>query len=74
MRKLFAFLMGFLLGALVGAAIAVLLAPGSSDEMRQGLQARKEQVLEEGKRAYHERKAELNAHLEALKQGQTPES
>jgi gas vesicle protein len=69
MYKLFNFLLGFLLGALVGVAIATLLAPGSGEDLRRQIQIRMDQVIEEGKRARDERRAELEAHLEALKKG-----
>jgi gas vesicle protein len=71
MRKLFNFLFGFLLGALVGAAIATLLAPEAGESTRQQLQLRMDQVVEEGKRAAAERRAELETQLEQLKKGKT---
>jgi gas vesicle protein len=69
MRKLFNFVLGFVLGTLVGVALAVLLAPDSGDEIRQQIQLRADQVVQEGKRAAAERKAELESQLEALKKG-----
>ena len=69
MRKLFGFLLGFLLGAMVGAAITVMLAPESGEDMRSRVQIRMDQVIEEGKRAAIERRAELEAQLEELKKG-----
>lgn len=74
MRKLFSFLLGFLLGALVGAAIAILLAPEAGDEMRRRAKVRVDQIVEEGKRARDERKAELEAQLEQLKKGKSAAS
>lgn len=71
MRKLFNFLFGFLLGVLVGAAIATLLAPEAGDSTRQKVQLRMDQVVEEGKRAASERRAELETQLEQLKKGKT---
>jgi gas vesicle protein len=71
MYKLFNFVLGFVLGALVGVALAVLLSPGSGDEIRQQIQLRADQVVQEGKRAAAERKAELESQLEALKKGKT---
>jgi gas vesicle protein len=74
MGKLFDFVLGFTLGLLVGAAVATLLAPGAGDETRQQLQLRLDQVIEEGKRARDERRAELETQLEALKKGEASEA
>ncbi len=74
MHKLFNFLLGFMLGVLAGAAIAMLLAPESGEEMRRQVQVRKEQVVQEGKRAAAETKAELYAQLDELTKGELPES
>jgi len=71
MRKLFNFLFGFMLGAVVGAAIAILLAPEAGDATRGQIQLRVDQVVEEGKRAAAERRAELETQLEQLKKGKT---
>jgi gas vesicle protein len=74
MYKLFSFLSGLLLGALVGVALVMLLAPQAGEETRRQLQLRMDQVIEEGKRAATERRAELEAQLEQLKRGKTPAS
>lgn len=74
MYKLFNFLLGLLLGALVGFTIAMLFAPGSGEEMRHQIQLRKEQIIQEGKQAAAERRAELHAQLEELKKGEMPVS
>ncbi len=73
MRKLFSFLFGFLCGALIGAAIMILLTPESGIELRQQIQFRVDQAMEEGKRAYTERKSELESQLADLKQGRKPQ-
>ena len=69
MRKLLNFLFGFLLGVLVGAAIAMLLAPEEGAGTRQQVRLRMDQVVEEGKRAAAERRAELETQLEQMKKG-----
>jgi gas vesicle protein len=71
MRKLFSFLLGLMLGALVGAAIAALLAPEAGETTRGQIQLRVQQVIDEGKRAAAERRAELESELEQLKQGKS---
>jgi gas vesicle protein len=73
MRKLFSFLVGFLLGALVGAAIATLLAPEAGEATRGQIQLRMQQVIDEGKRAATDRRAELESQLDQLKQGKSLE-
>ena len=74
MRKLFSFVCGFLLGALVGAAIAMWLAPEAGEATRHQVQLRLDQVIEEGKRAAAERRAELESQLEQMKKGKPPAS
>ncbi len=66
--KLFRFSAGFLLGAAVGLGVALLLVPRSGDETRRLIRERVELVLEEGRRAAEERRRELTAQFESLKQ------
>lgn len=63
---------GFLLGALLGAGVVLLLAPHSGAETQQLIQERIQAILEEGRQAAEERRLELNAQLEALKQPSNP--
>ncbi len=73
MRKLLMFLLGFLLGAMVGAAIAMLLAPEAGEATRGQIQLRVQEVIEEGKKAAAERRAQLESELDQLKQGKSLE-
>jgi gas vesicle protein len=73
MRKLLDFLFGFILGALMGAAIAMLLAPEAGETTRSQIQLRIQDVIDEGKRAAADRRAELESELEQLKQGKSLE-
>jgi gas vesicle protein len=73
MRKLLDFLLGFILGALIGAAIAMLLAPEAGETTRSQIQLRIQDVVDEGKRAAADRRAELQSELEQLKQGKSLE-
>lgn len=73
MRKLLMFLLGFLLGAMVGAAIAMLLAPEAGEVTRGQIQLRVQEVIEEGKKAAAERRAQLESELDQLKQGKSLE-
>ncbi|HFD38302.1 MAG TPA: YtxH domain-containing protein [Anaerolineae bacterium] len=59
---------GFLFGAVVGAGLVLLLAPQSGDETRRLIRERIELILEEGRRAAEERRQEMLAQFESLKQ------
>ena len=67
MRKVINFLSGLLVGALVGAAAGLLLAPQAGSEMQGTLRARLNTVIEEGRRAASERRAELKAQFAEAK-------
>jgi len=67
MRKFFAFLAGAICGGLVGAVAALLFTPVSGDELRRLLQERVEMVMEEGRRAAEQRRAELEAQFAAAR-------
>jgi gas vesicle protein len=59
---------GLVFGAVVGAGLVMLLAPRSGAETRQLIQERADAILAEGRRAAEERRLELTAQLEALKE------
>ncbi|MGQ9491829.1 MAG: YtxH domain-containing protein [Anaerolineae bacterium] len=61
------FLAGLILGALVGAALALLLTPQSGEEFQRFLRQRAEEIVEEGRRAAAERRAELEAQFAQAK-------
>jgi gas vesicle protein len=67
MDKTLDFLGGLLLGALVGGTVAMLLAPRSGAETQAALRARIDEVVEEGRRAAAERRAELEAQFAEAK-------
>jgi gas vesicle protein len=67
MRKVLRFFCGLLLGALVGATVAMFLAPHSGDETQATLRTGLNAVLEEGRRAAAERRAELEAQFAEAK-------
>jgi gas vesicle protein len=67
MDKTLDFLGGLLLGALVGASVALLLAPRSGADTQAALRGRVEGVIEEGRRAAAERRAELEAQFAEAK-------
>lgn len=61
------FLVGLIVGALVGAALALLLTPQSGEEFQRLLRERAEEIVEEGRRAAAERRAELEAQFAQAK-------
>lgn len=62
------FFEGFLLGALVGAVAALLTAPQSGEATKGSIQQRVKLVIDEGKRAAAERRAELEAQFAQARQ------
>lgn len=62
------FLSGAIVGALVGAVIALLLTPQSGEDFQRQMRERAEQIMEEGRRAAAERRAELEAQFAQAKQ------
>lgn len=62
------FLAGLLTGAVVGGVMGLVAAPQSGEELQSKLRARAELVMEEGRRAAAERRAELEAQFAESKQ------
>jgi len=58
---------GLVLGALLGGAIALLLAPRSGRQTRAAIRGRINLVIEEGRRAAAERRAELESQFAEAK-------
>ena len=67
MRKVFGFMIGVFVGALVGSTVALLLAPGSGEELRSELRARGRNFFGEIKQAADRRRIELTDRLETLR-------
>ena len=68
MRRMFSFLIGITVGGFVGSTIALLLAPGTGDQLRTELRSRGESFLDEVRSAADERKIELRQRLEYLRE------
>jgi gas vesicle protein len=67
MRRMMNFIMGAFFGALVGSLVALLLAPTSGEELRTNASKRMQAMRSEIESAYEERRAQLEAELEALR-------
>jgi gas vesicle protein len=65
--KFLAFLEGLVCGALVGAITGLLLAPQPGDEFQSKVRERYDEVMDEGRRAAAERRAELEAQFAEAK-------
>ncbi len=70
MRKVFSFLAGLLIGVITGGALGLLFAPESGSAVKQKIQEYVDRLVDEGKAAAEIRRQELEAQLEAFKQGQ----
>jgi gas vesicle protein len=68
---MFGFLIGILVGSLVGSTIALLLAPGSGEELRAQLRERGQGFIGEVRQAADARRIELKDRLDTLR---TPQS
>jgi gas vesicle protein len=53
-------------GAIVGAVAALMLTPSSGDEMRSETRKRIDEIMDEGRRAAAERRAELELQLRQM--------
>jgi gas vesicle protein len=62
------FFEGFLWGALVGAAVTLLTTPQSGEATQEAIRQRVKLVIDEGKRAAAERRAELEAEFAQARQ------
>ncbi len=70
MRKVLAFIAGLSIGFVTGGTLMILFAPEEGEALRSRLREEIERLVAEGKAAAEARRAELEAQLEALKQGQ----
>jgi gas vesicle protein len=66
------FLEGLLMGALTGAGMTLLMAPQSGKDTRNSIQQRVNLVIEEGKRAAAEQRAELESQFAQARQSTRP--
>jgi gas vesicle protein len=69
MMRLMRFLAGFVVGMSLGAAIGLLLAPQSGSETLDLVRGRVQGILDEGRQAAEQTRADAHARLADLKQG-----
>lgn len=74
MRKITSWLAGLAIGGGLSAVLVALFVPQSSKDVRQHLRDSYEAAMAEARRASTERRAELEAELEAMRSGQNNES
>jgi len=66
MRRAIFWIYGFLMGGLIGAGLVLLFTPQSGEDLRKKIQARWQQILEEGRQAAAQHRAELERELAML--------
>lgn len=70
MTGLMRFLTGFIVGTSMGAAIGLLFAPRSGEQTVELIKGRVQFVLEEGRLAAEQTRADAYARLSDLKEGE----
>ena len=63
------FLSGLLVGGMIGAVLVLLIVPQSGAETQKMVSKKMGTLLEEGKKAFDARRAELEAQMNALQRG-----
>ncbi len=72
MRRTMSFLAGGMCGALIGAVAALLFAPTSGSELRARAQDELNSLADEARRAYEDRRVELETRLADLQSPPKP--
>jgi gas vesicle protein len=72
MGKTLSIMGGLTLGAALGAVAVLLLTPQSGEDLKQMIRDRVNLIMEEGRRAAAERRAELEAQFAQAKQVTRP--
>lgn len=60
------FLLGMIIGAMLGAVAVLLIAPQSGEETQRMITEKFEGIISEGKKAYEERRIELEQQINAM--------
>ena len=74
MMGLMRFLTGFVVGTSIGAAIGLLFAPQSGEQTVELIKGRVQEILEEGRQAAEQTRADAYARLSDLKEGTVAET
>jgi gas vesicle protein len=61
------FITGFLIGLVIGLVTVMLITPQSGRDFQQGIRARFDEILAEGRKAATTRRAELEGRLTDLR-------
>ena len=69
MQKYWKFLLGAILGGVVGGSLALLFAPNSGEQTRQGIEGYFKNLQIEVQKAGIEKRAELETQLNQLRSG-----
>jgi gas vesicle protein len=70
MRRFMNFVAGAFCGALAGSVVALLITPASGDQLRLRATSRLGSLRDEMSDAYRMRRAQLEAELESMRQGE----
>ena len=69
MRKFGSFMLGAILGGLISSSLVILLTPESGEDLRDKIEARFKDIIDEVNRAADEKRAELEEQLQTLRSG-----
>jgi gas vesicle protein len=67
MRRIFGFFIGIFVGWMVGGTIALLFAPSTGEDLRDEIRGRSTGFIDEVKGAAEQRRAQLEAQLDAMR-------
>jgi hypothetical protein len=71
MWRVLNFLVGLIAGAMIGMSVVILIAPQAGQETRAQFRARMDGILAEGRKAYQQRRLQLEARLVDMEGDQT---
>jgi len=70
MSKMNSWMMGAILGGFLGSALVLLYTPAKGSELKGKLQETVQKIRDEARQAGEEKRAELEAQLDALRSGE----
>lgn len=63
------FMLGLLIGAILGAGVVLLTTPQSGEDVQRLTREKMDSLLNEGRRAFETRKAELEKRMTSIQAG-----